>query len=174
MFFTADHHFGHSGIIDLCRRPFRDAREMDDAIVDLWNSAVGATDDVWHLGDLAHKCDQARIEALFRRLRGRKRLVIGNHDHAATLRLPWLEPPTHLAMVKAEGRRLVLCHYGLRVWPGVHREAIHLYGHSHGRLAGTSLSADVGVDSWSFRPASLDEVLARLRTQPSFANPEGG
>ncbi|KRP89238.1 hypothetical protein AOQ73_26835 [Bradyrhizobium pachyrhizi] len=35
------------------------------------------------------------------------------------------------------------------------RGAIHVYGHSHGKLPGNGASCDVGVDRWDFRPVAF-------------------
>ena len=170
--FTADNHFGHRNIIALCSRPFVDVAEMDEAMVYRWNSVVGAREDIWHLGDFACRSSQEAKTRLFHRLNGRKRLIIGNHDNKSTIDLPWVEQPVHFAMVKVEGSRVALCHYGLRVWPGVHHGTVHLYGHSHGRLPGNSLALDIGVDSWAFTPVSIDEIRGRLAALPPYASPE--
>jgi len=78
-FFTADLHFGHRNIIDYCRRPFRDADEMDAALVNRWNETVAADDEVVVLGDFAmgRLVDTLPLVAL---LHGRKVLLAGNHD----------------------------------------------------------------------------------------------
>ncbi len=172
MFFTADHHFGHANIIPQCRRPFNDVREMDEAMVERWNAVVKARDDIWHVGDFAYRAFSEATDRTFRRLHGRKRLIIGNHDRQSTRALPWAEPPAHLAVLKEAGSRIVLCHYGLRVWPSMHHGTISLYGHSHGRLPGHSRALDVGVDNWDFFPVSIDQIRERLATLPAYTDPE--
>jgi len=44
IWFTADFHFGHSNIIRYCNRPFRNAEEMDQTILERLNSSVKAND----------------------------------------------------------------------------------------------------------------------------------
>ncbi|MCK9910489.1 hypothetical protein MXD81_15190, partial [Microbacteriaceae bacterium K1510] len=109
-------------------------------------AVVGPDDDVWHLGDFAYRIKPARLNWIYTRLQGRKHLVIGNHDHDSTLRLSWSSPPKQIVEATIDGLRLVMCHYALRTWLGHHKGALHLYGHSHGKLAGTAQSTDVGVD----------------------------
>ena len=138
-----------------------------------WNAVVGHDDTVWHLGDFAHGADAKHIRSIFHRLNGIKRLVIGHDDRAETLDLPWAVPPTHLATVGVDGVRVVMCHYGLRVWPGMRRKAIARCGHSHGRLPGTSMSLDAGVDCKGFAPVGMDGIRRRLRTLPEHPDPEG-
>ncbi|PJI56035.1 metallophosphoesterase [Methylobacterium radiotolerans] len=162
VWFTSDHHFGHANIIPLCRRPFSDAAEMDETMIERWNAVVGTQDEVWHLGDFAHRCGPNRVAEIFGRLRGRAiHLVRGNHDRRYTLALPWTSIQ-HYAELVVDHRMLVLFHYSLRVWNRSHFGSLSLYGHSHGTLPGTAASCDVGVDVWDFRPASLDEIVRRI------------
>lgn len=162
-YFTADHHFGHRGVIGMCQRPFADVAEMDEALVHAWNSRVGHRDEVWHLGDFAMGASPERCQALFNRLNGRKWLVRGNHDKAQVTELQW-QGVFDLARITVEGQRLVLCHYAMRSWPQVWRGSLHLYGHTHGTLPPTRQSCDVGVDAWAYRPATLEEIRERLAT----------
>lgn len=167
IWFTADTHFGHANIIRHCARPFETVEEMDAALIDLWNSRVGPNDEIYHLGDFAFKADPDRVEKLFRRLRGKKHLIIGNHDGAATLRLPWASEPVDRRIVRVPGVDVpvVLDHYAMRVWPRSHHGAIHLYGHSHGTLPGHGRSIDVGVDVHGYRPVELAEIRPLLHEQ---------
>lgn len=165
VFFTADTHFGHGGIITMCSRPWSSVHEMDEALIDNWNAVIRSDDTVWHLGDFSHKADLKRLRAIFDKLNGTKHLVIGNHDRSDTLRLPWASKQ-QMAEIAVDGERLVLLHYAMRVWPAQHRGAIHLFGHSHGRLIGTSVSTDVGVDAWGYCPVTLPEIKQRLVAQP--------
>jgi calcineurin-like phosphoesterase family protein len=82
---TSDTHFGHENIIKFCNRPFRNAEEMDEALVANWNRWVKPEDHVRHLGDVTMwrggKPEQDRFIRLMQRLNGHKRLIMGNHDH---------------------------------------------------------------------------------------------
>ncbi len=73
----SDTHFGHENIIGYCGRPFANAAEMDEAMVERWNAAVKPSDKVYHLGDVTMKKQGL---AVVRSLHGRKRLIRGNHD----------------------------------------------------------------------------------------------
>src|SRR5664279_3833835 len=72
-----------------------------------------------------------------------------------------------IRQIVVDGQRLVLCHYGMRTWPGSRRGALHLYGHSHGTLPGNAQCLDVGVDCWDFRPVTLPEIRAKLEREPN-------
>ncbi len=173
-FYTADTHFRHARVIGLNGRPFRDFHEMDEEMVRRWNGRVGPEDTVWHLGDFAVEADDRRVDALFARLLGIKRLVPGNHDEhsEAVMMLPWASVE-RLAHVGDAGRQVVLCHYPLVTWHGARNGAVHLHGHMHGSLPGTAGRADVGVGCWDYAPVTLDEALARMRRRrpdPAFAD----
>jgi calcineurin-like phosphoesterase family protein len=160
-FFTADNHFGHENIIGMCNRPFATVDEMDRAMIAAWNEVVAKGDVVWHVGDFAFRCELRRKRAIFSQLNGSKHLVPGNHDDKDTLSLGWASIG-QIREIVVDGQKVVLCHYGMRTWPGVHRGAIHLYGHSHGSLPGNAQCSDVGVDVWNFRPVTLPVILTAL------------
>jgi len=85
IFFTSDTHFGHGGALGLYQRSFPSVVAMNEAIVERWNATVGPDDEVWHLGDFAIRQSQTVVEQLLGRLNGRKHLVTGNNDAAATI-----------------------------------------------------------------------------------------
>ena len=160
VYFIADTHFGHGGIIASCSRPFRDADEMNEAVIERWNAVVRPTDTVYHLGDFGFG-DVAELHQVFKRLHGKKHLIIGNHDGPSTRRLDWhsVAENTKLGI---DGKRLYLSHYPHVEWPKQHSGAIHLFGHVHGQKPGVSGSCDVGVDVWHFRPVRLDEIMNKI------------
>ena len=56
IFFTSDFHVGHTNVIRFDGRPFKDVDEMNQSLIDNWNSVVGDEDVVFYLGDLSHRC----------------------------------------------------------------------------------------------------------------------
>jgi calcineurin-like phosphoesterase family protein len=89
MFFTSDTHFGHTNIIKHYNRPFSSIEEMNEEIVERWNSVVTKKDIVFHLGDIelfnySHVSIMDYIEKLqFYEIV----LIRGNHDRSRTLSL---------------------------------------------------------------------------------------
>jgi calcineurin-like phosphoesterase family protein len=157
LFFTADTHFGDHRTINIHRRPFATAQEMDEAIVANWNAVVSAQDEIWHLGDFARRSGD--VPDLLARLNGTKYLVRGNNDGPATGEADGWQSVQDYAELTVEGVLLVLCHYPFRSWNGQHRRSINLHGHSHGRLKAIPRQFDVGLDARDFRPIALDELL---------------
>ncbi len=174
-YYTADLHFGHELMLkpEACGRPFASVHEMDEALVTNWNATVRNDGDlVYVIGDFAMGLGNAdRVRSLFNRLRGRKRLVTGNHDFAKANRLhptlaalDWDEPPTAMLETTDEGQRVVLCHYALRTWPGAHKGAWHFFGHNHGKMPPLGRSRDVGVDcpDVGYSPRTFRQLTAGM------------
>lgn len=80
IFFTSDTHFYHENIIKYCNRPFSSVDEMNEKLIENWNSVVGKNDIVWHLGDFCFG-QKDNISKIIPKLNGRINLVMGNHDH---------------------------------------------------------------------------------------------
>ena len=160
-FFTADTHFGDHRTLNIHRRPFASAAEMDEALVARWNAVVGSQDEVWHLGDVARKGEA--VAGLLARLHGTKHLLRGNNDLDATAAAAGWASVGDYAEIELDGRRLVLCHYPFRSWNGQHKGAINLHGHSHGRLKPMPRQFDVGVDVHGFAPITLAALIDGTR-----------
>ena len=167
IYFTADTHFGHARILELCARPYQSIEEMDDDLIRRWNDVVAADDTVYHLGDLTLGGPETASRYLAR-LSGHLRVVPGGHDER------WAKPGREyrtqsgpvqvlppLAEVKLAGTHLVLCHYSLREWEGSFHGVLHLHGHTHGRLVEPPGSVDVGVDVFT-APVSLEDLVGRV------------
>jgi calcineurin-like phosphoesterase family protein len=80
---TSDLHLFHKNIIVYCGRPHANEYQMNEDIVDSWNSTVAEEDRVIVVGDLSAGV-MGRYEdlrALIVRLKGQKILIRGNHDH---------------------------------------------------------------------------------------------
>ncbi|MFT4163373.1 hypothetical protein [Shinella sp.] len=179
-FYTADLHFGHSNIRQHCpeTRNFAIVEEMDIAIMCAINERVGKDDILYILGDFAVCPDAEYVRHCFNMLKGRKRLILGNHDldnkgrvRKALAPLPWDRPPTHAVETTDEGCRLYLHHYGCRTWPAAHHGSYHLFGHSHGNLPPLGRSRDVGIDcpDMHFAPMTFKEIQETIMSvDPSW------
>jgi calcineurin-like phosphoesterase family protein len=58
---------------------FSSVGEMDEYILEKWNSVVKQGDIVYHLGDVFIG-DKERFKTMWPKFRGSKRLIVGNHD----------------------------------------------------------------------------------------------
>jgi calcineurin-like phosphoesterase family protein len=163
VFFTSDTHFGHGGALGLYRRPFASVAAMNTALIERWNEAVEADDEVWHLGDFAIRQPAAVTADVLARLHGSKHLVAGNNDPPTVMALDgWASVQPYIE-ITADGVSLVLCHYPFRSWRGMDKGWLNLHGHSHGRMRPQPRQYDVGVDVWNFRPVPLRQIVASRR-----------
>lgn len=76
-FFISDTHFGDKNIIKFEDRPFNSVDEMDDKMIENWNSVVSDEDVVYVVGDFISNIDKFDI---LNNLNGTIKLIIGNHD----------------------------------------------------------------------------------------------
>jgi len=167
--FSSDYHFFHGNIIRHCGRTFGNWWEMNEAIIKNHNANVKPNDDFYHLGDFSLGQPGKTIEIL-KRLNGNKYMIRGNHDKV--LDKPevqqyfiWIKDYYRLHIqdkdMRGGNQLIILCHYAMRVWDQSHRgESWQLFGHSHHRLPDdpNSLSIDVGVDGYNYRPISFNEI----------------
>jgi len=153
VYFTSDQHFGHSAIIRHCNRPFKNAFEMDEAIIERHNSVVGDKDTVFNLGDLRFR-GKGSLDSLLSRLNGTQIFIKGSHDG-------WMKGPM-MWEGTIENQQVVMCHYAMRSWRWSFHGSWQLHGHSHGRLKPMGKQVDVGVDSWDFTPVSWSQVCEAM------------
>jgi calcineurin-like phosphoesterase family protein len=136
--------------------------EMDEAMIEKWNSVIKKGDRVFHLGDFgfADRFELAKIE---KRLTGYITLIKGNHDKQEVESL-FQGRIFDVYWLKHSEKQIFMSHYAHRVWMNSHYGSYHLYGHSHGLLPARDgyREMDVGVDANEFTPVSFDEVVARM------------
>lgn len=158
-YFWSDVHFSHRGILEFCAatRPFRTAEEMNSAIIERWNRRVGNTDDIYFLGDFSF---DKSPEGHFYQLNGRKHLITGNHDRKRkhVMELPWTSIQDY-GYVKENGARVVLMHYPIESWDGIHGGTLHFHGHQHGMGRKMPKRFDLSFDSFPDGPMSLEELV---------------
>ena len=170
-FFTSDQHLGHKNIIRLCNRPFGTLEEMDDFLVARWNAKVTNGDRVFVLGDLSFRA--ADPEAMLKRLKGRKTLILGNHDHSWTGKVDLARyfEGVHTMLETSDGERaLTLCHYPMMTFNHCMR-AYMIHGHIHGNtnadywpyLQSHERILNASVEVNNYEPVTFDELVENNR-----------
>ena len=170
VFFIADMHLGHAGIIGLAARPFNNVEEMDEVIISRWNKKVAANDTVYILGDICMR--PSLIDGYLKRLKGKKILVVGNHDSfGVAVSSDAFDRVLRLEETSLNGKKVTLCHYPLLEWNGSRSEppkdkAYLIFGHIHNRidelfrplyLADNALNAGVEINDYA--PVTFDELI---------------
>lgn len=178
-FVTSDTHFFHSNFIfKYSIRDFKTVEEMNDKIVDSWNEVVPKEGTVFHLGDFSFGKPDETIDVI-KRLNGNIVYIIGNHEKPLNKIKSYFSSVHDIldVSIKDDGpgsfqgyRSIILLHYAMRVWDRSHRGSWHLYGHSHGDLEDdpNSLSFDVGVDCWNYRPLSFYDVKNVMQQKVAY------
>jgi calcineurin-like phosphoesterase family protein len=166
-FFSSDHHFFHSKIIENCSRPFKNIEEMNEILISNWNKVVSTKDTIYYLGDFGFgKVDS--LLHIFKRLNGNKILAgIGNHDKKQVIKLPWGSIHNMLE-VKVKEHIIQLCHYPFRSWNKSFHGSWALSGHTHGTLKPFGFSCDVGVDCWNYTPVNIETIEVLFSKLPRY------
>lgn len=168
MWFTSDTHFNHRNIIKFCNRPFIDMSDMEEQLIDRWNSKVSYNDTIYHLGDFSFTKwkGSTSVDSLLSRLNGNKILLIGNHDAPEVVNSSYWASVEHYLEIKINKQKIILSHYPFRVWNGMHRGAFMLHGHSHGSLLDIGgKTMDVGTDCHDWYPISFDDVYKFMESR---------
>ena len=180
LWFTSDQHFGHENIIQYTDRPYINVSEMDEDLIEKWNSVVSQWDVVYHLGDFTLG-DVIMARRYFGELNGTVNILnnswhhdkrwIESHDCCTTksgsaVLLKDSLKVLEMGELSKDGYQFVitLCHYPISMWDRKHYGAWHLHGHSHNKYQAEGKILDVGVDSaieWlgEYRPFNLSEII---------------
>lgn len=168
IYFTADTHFGHANILRFCDRPFATIQEMDAAMIQKWNAKVHNNDTVFILGDMFFR--STNVEEVLAQLKGKKRLVIGNHDTFWMRKIPlekYFESVDPFLEVSDGQHGLTLCHYPMLSW-NHQRRTYMIHGHIHNDttmdfwplITARERVLNAGADINNFEPVTFDELLA--------------
>jgi calcineurin-like phosphoesterase family protein len=179
IWFTSDLHLSHHQEFLYGPRGFKDEQEMNEAIVENWNSVVKPEDIVWNLGDMVMN-DVGNALSYLKRLNGSQYWLLGNHDtDNKVLRITdecWniTVPIVNYAnVIKAGGMTLYISHYPTLTanFDDKHfsRHVISLHGHTHQKTNWLQLDNPflyhVGLDSHNCTPVHIDEVIADIRNR---------
>jgi calcineurin-like phosphoesterase family protein len=123
------------------KRGFGSVEEMNDYMIKQWNSRVRHGDDVIVLGDFSVSNKAAEVNDILKQLKGRKYLIVGNHDRFLKDKdfnvelFKWIEPYKEVSDNK---RKVILSHYPVMCYNGQYRvdeqgnpKTYMLYGHVH-------------------------------------------
>ena len=146
-------------------RPYKDVEDMNQSMIREWNKSVQPGDLVYILGDFAFLSADKAVRILDQ-LNGDKILIVGNHDRKLVkdpaFRRCFKEIHTYLDTVRYNGKPVIMFHFPILEWDQMHRGAIHLYGHVHGKESGLEKyrARDVGMDATGKVVVPLDEICA--------------
>ncbi len=172
-YYISDLHLRDQAIFDKCHRPFEDLEDMERAIIENWNSKVKDEDEVYVLGDIAN--EKISTIEVYRMLKGRKHLIIGNHDHVILDEIRKSDiflDMKFIDVIMDLDYKVCLCHYPLMDWMEFNRNGYLVYGHVHNKTEknghaykeikeyyADKPAYNCGVDVNDFAPVSLKEMM---------------
>ena len=156
IYFIADTHFNHRNIIEYCNRPFKDTNEMNEHIIQKWNTVVKENDIVYHLGDVGFGTTEM-LKELVSRLNGTKILLRGNHDFKRGVN-GWKEVGfSEVYKKRIELENLVLTHAPIEI---VDIGKINVFGHIHDKPSDERFNKDnhicVSCDVVDYMPQMIE------------------
>ena len=157
----SDTHWQHYNMINKFKtRPFSTIEEMDEALMDNWNSVVKPGDKVYHLGDVTFGSKENYIKNIHNRLHGKKRLIVGNHDDVKFL-APYFEKVMLWRMFPDWG--LLMTHVpvhpstlGENRFTG--KQMINVHGHIHSNPSPEGPYKCVCVEQINYTPINIEEL----------------
>lgn len=173
VFFTSDTHFYHDKIRELSDRPFKSVDDMNNKLIENWNSVVGKNDTIFHLGDFCFGGTKKWTDILTR-LNGNKWLIMGNHDfkNLNDSITPFFMDINQQMRIYIDGWTLYLNHFPFLCFGGAYnldRKVGQAFGHIHTHdgqdrpdikrmkfLFPTQY--DVGVDNNNYTPISWQDL----------------
>lgn len=162
--FYSDPHFGHANVIKYSERPFGTAAEMNDALIENYNSVVPKNGVVLWLGDCFF-LPAGLAASVMAQLNGTKLLVRGNHDRSAVAmsRLGFAVVAEETILCIA-GKRVRATHkpYPREGAPSPVKGEVIIHGHTHSKKILNGNMVHLGVDAWNYTPALFADVEAMI------------
>lgn len=170
-FFISDTHFFHSNILKFINdqgkriRPFSSLEEMHEYMIEKWNSVVKDNDYVYHLGDVTFQYHGA-FNNLMSRLKGRKRLIVGNHDKiwnpALQKNFEKVEFWKGFSSKGEEGRGgFTASHMPLRL-DSLRDGVFNVHGHIHQNMMEDKHYINVSVEVRDYTPVHIEEIIKEI------------
>lgn len=166
VFITADLHFGHKKIMEYESRPFDSVEEMDETLIENWNSIVSREDKVFVLGDVGFYGKQKMSECISR-LKGKKLLVMGNHDRRKSLSW-WRDVGFgEVSKYPIVYKDFIIMSHEPPTYTPPDTPYFYIYGHVHSSemyKTITDTSCCVSVERWAYKPVYLNTIFDMLVT----------
>lgn len=166
--FTSDWHIGHKNILKYDDRPWDTVEEMNEGILEKFNSLVTPKDFVFFLGDFAFNVEQG-IDIL-NRVNGHWIYIRGNHDKNIDRIIEESENEMiihEILETKVNKKEMTMCHYPMVSWNKSHYGAWQLFGHHHKKsyeeIPGRRLN--VALPLHDYMPWSFDEVREYMKSR---------
>ena len=162
IFVTSDTFFGRKK--SATARGFASVQEMNETMIELWNSKVNPEDVVIHLGNFAWTCDD--VETTYDKLNGEIIFMVADHDQSL---LELKEAGAGLLILENAiytHENVVFCHWPLEEWPGKKLDKFHFHGHFSSNIKSDVKKLqrlNVCCDNWGLAPIDVKDTLELLK-----------
>lgn len=165
---TSDTHYNHANILNFydfdgvtpVRPEFSNVNEMNECLLDSWNSVVKPGDIVYHLGDVFMGPKEDFLKA-WPKFQGSKRLIVGNHDDIKFMSSGGLFKKVQLIR-KFPERGIMFSHIPFQVDSLYNSRSgdtlINVHGHIHQHDSPPGPYRNVCVEKTNYIPLHIDEV----------------
>lgn len=173
IFVISDTHFNHARILEFTNRAgnkirpgFASVDEMNQKMIEDWNSVVGKRDTVRHLGDVYFGSDSEANEILWQ-LNGSIQLFLGNHDHINDV---LIKRCSKIELWRKDRKNdIIFSHMPLHasVLDELSPTAWNLHGHIHDNdeppAEKSHAWVNMSVERFGYKPIPLDEIIQRKK-----------
>lgn len=166
---TSDTHYNHAAILGFVDyqgqrvRDFASVEEMNECLLDSWNSVVKPGDLVYHLGDV-FMGDKDTFERDWPKFNGSKRLVFGNHDDPKYLMRGSFFQKGGMWRMFAEHNILAThtCQHPLGLFRGkdLEKPMLNVHGHIHRLDSPIGPYFNISVEKTNYVPMHIEEIGA--------------
>ncbi len=155
-YFISDLHFGHENMA--IKRGFSCADEMNEYIIQQWNSVVNKKDTVYCLGDIT--MEKTRDYPLLLRLNGFINVVLGNHDlrQHVPLLLEYVNSVAGMINYKSS---IILTHCPIHPSEMDHRFTHNIHGHVHEKTLNDTRYVNVSCEAVNYIPKTLEQLIEK-------------
>jgi calcineurin-like phosphoesterase family protein len=155
-FFISDLHFGHTNMA--LKRGFSSADEMNQHIIEKWNSVITKRDMVYILGDITME-KKAGYE-LLSQLKGDKIVILGNHDQSQHV------PELLKYVIKVAGMvnykgSYILTHYPIHPSELAFRFSYNIHGHVHENTLDDPRYINVSCEAIDYTPVEFNKLIKK-------------
>lgn len=172
IYIISDTHFNHSRILEFEDkngekiRKFKDVDEMNERIIYNWNSTVRDQDYVIHLGDVIFG-NPNKYDGVLRRLRGKKTLILGNHDYDARYFSEHFISIRSSLRIELNDLSIFFSHYPTmkECFTYDDKKTFNLHGHIHEKKIEDPVYENMCVEHTQYTPINLDIILDYLKNK---------
>lgn len=162
---TSDLHLHHFNVIKYSNRPFSTAEEMNEVIVNNYNSLVAVDDLVFNLGDLVIGAQNKLEECVkFNKiLKGVKYYLSGNHDKFSEKEFGEFYIKDRVFYYNYKNLVIAMSHYPQEdVNVKLKHYDLYLHGHTHQNIVSNKRNVyNVCLEVNDYKPVLLDDIIKK-------------